>query len=196
MAYSASAYYGDPETSPLATTGGGSGTNPWANMSTSDQLYATSMAITSVSNLASSVLNYKAAAWEGAHNIRAAKIQRDRVIRELSEKIVQEEAAEKVSLWESGLQYRGTAAIIEENNIELRRLKLEETRQYYADLIKDLKREERAKKGSAVSKALTAAGTIVGGVVGSIIPGAGTMAGAAIGGMIGGLAGGVASSAM
>lgn len=191
MAYSASAYYGDPETSPLTTTASG-----WSGMSTSDQLYATSMAITSVSNLASSVLNYKAAAWEGAHNIRAAKIQRDRVIRELSEKIVQEEAAEKVSLWESGLQYRGTAAIIEENNIELRRLKLEETRQYYADLIKDLKREERAKKGSAVSKALTAAGTIVGGVVGSIIPGAGTMAGAAIGGMIGGLAGGVASSAM
>ena len=165
-------------------------------MSVADQVSVAGMAITSVSNLASSVLNYKAAAWEGAHNLRAAKIQRDRVIRELSEKIVQEEAAEKVSLWESGLQYRGTAAIIEENNIELRRLKLEETRQYYADLIKDLKREERAKKGSAVSQALTAAGTIIGGVVGSIIPGAGTVAGAAVGGMIGGLAGGVASSAM
>lgn len=192
MAYSASAYYGDPETSPLTTTA----SSGWSGMSVADQVSVAGMAITSVSNLASSVLNYKAAAWEGAHNLRAAKIQRDRVIRELSEKIVQEEAAEKVSLWESGLQYRGTAAIIEENNIELRRLKLEETRQYYADLIKDLKREERAKKGSAVSQALTAAGTIIGGVVGSIIPGAGTVAGAAVGGMIGGLAGGVASSAM
>lgn len=190
MAYGASAYYGNPETSPLTKPATG-----WGAMSTSDQLSVASMAVSSVSNIASSIFNYKAAGQQAASSVKAAKRQRDRTIREMTEAFIQQEAAEKVSLWESGLEYRGTAEAIEESNIKTRETQLEETRQYYSDLIKDLRRAERASKGSALSSALTSAGTIVGGVVGSIIPGAGTVAGAAIGGMIGGVAGGIASSA-
>ena len=168
----------------------------WASLSGSDKLYASSMAVSSVSNIASSMFNYKAAGEMGASSVKAAKRQRDRAIRQMTEEFVQQEAAEKVSLWESGLQYRGTAEAIEESNIKTRETQLEETRQYYADMIKDLRKAERAKKGSALSSALTSVGTIVGGIAGSIIPGAGTMAGAAIGGMIGGVAGGVAAGAV
>lgn len=171
-------------------------TGGWSSLSGSDKLYAASTAVSAVSNIASSIFNYNAAGEQAVRSVKAAKRQRDRTIREMTEAFVQQEAAEKISLWESGLQYRGTAEAIEESNIKTRETQLEETRQYYADLIKDLRRAERASKGSALSSALTSVGTIVGGIAGSIIPGAGTMAGAAIGGMAGGVVGGVAAGSV
>ena len=93
----------------------------------------------------------------GARSVRAAKKQRDRVLREMTEQFVQQEAAEKVSLWESGLQYRGTAEAIEESNIKTRETQLEETRQYYADMIKDLRRAERSAKTQSIMSGVGAA---------------------------------------
>lgn len=192
MAYAnASIYYGNPETSPLTSPATG-----WYGMSTADKLYAGSSLLSSASNIASSIFSYKAAGQQAAMSIGAAIQQRDRVIREMTEAFVQQEAAEKVSLWESGLEYRGTAEAIEESNIRTRNTELEETRQYYNNLIADLQRQEKAKKRrSIIGGVATALGTAVGAVAGSVIPGAGTVAGAAIGGMVGSTVGGVAGGA-
>ena len=140
-------------------------TSGWGSLTASEQMYGVSAIASGVTNIASSIFNYKAAGEMGASSVKAAKRQRDRVIREMTEQFVQQEAAEKVSLWESGLQYRGTAEAIEENNIKMRETKLEETRQYYSDMIKDLRKAERASKtqsimsgiGSAIGTAATLA---------------------------------------
>lgn len=134
-------------------------------MPVSDQLYGVSSLISGVTNIASSIFNYRAADEMGRRSVRSAKLQRDRVLREMTEAFIQQEAAEKVSLWESGLEYRGTAEAIEESNIKTRETQLEETRQYYADMISDLKRAERSAKtqsimggiGSAIGTAATLA---------------------------------------
>lgn len=192
MAYAnASIYYGNPETSPLTSPATG-----WYGMSTADKLYAGSSLLSSASNIASSIFSYKAAGQQAAQSIGAAIQQRDRVIREMTEAFVQQEAAERVALWESGLQYRGTAEAIEEHNIQTRNTELAETRQYYDSLIADLRAKEKAaKKRSIIGGTLTAVGTVAGGVIGSVVPGAGTLAGAAVGGMIGSTVGNVAGGA-
>lgn len=144
---------------PTATISG------WGSLSTSDKLYGTSSIVSGVTNIASSIFNYMAAGEQYASSVSAAKKQRDRVLREMTEAFIQQEAAEKVSLWESGLEYRGTAEAIEESNIKTRETQLEETRQYYADMISDLKRAERSAKtqsimggiGSAIGTAATLA---------------------------------------
>lgn len=191
MAYAnASIYYGNPETSPLTSPATG-----WYGMSTSDKLYAASGLISGVSNIASSIFSYKAAEQQAANSISAVMRQRDRQIREMTEAFVQQEAAEKVSLWESGLQYRGTAEAIEESNIRTRETELKETREYYDDLIADLRaKEAAAKRSSLFGGVATALGMTVGAIAGSVIPGAGTVAGAAIGGTLGGMAGNMAGS--
>ena len=163
---------------------------PW-----SDTYYGASGVATGVSNIASSILNYKAAEVGTARSVRAAKKQRDRQIREMTEAFIQQEAAEKVSLWESGLEYRGTAEAIEESNIKTRETQLEETRQYYADMISDLKRAERsAKRGSLFSGIGTALGMVGGAVLAPFTGGTSLMMGAAIGGSLGGAAGSLAGS--
>lgn len=146
MAYTnASIYYGNPEASPLTSPATG-----WAGLSTAGKLYGASSLVSGVSNIASSIFSYKAAGEQAAMSVGAAMKQRDRVIREMTEAFVQQEAAEKVSLWESGLQYRGTAEVIEESNIKTRETQLRETRQYYDDLIRDLQRAEKASKRNAI----------------------------------------------
>ena len=151
MAYAnASIYYGNPETSPLTSRATG-----WYGMTTSDKLYAGSSLLSSGSNIASSIFSYKAAGEQAAISIGAAMRQRDRQIREMTEAFVQQEAAEKVSLWESGLQYRGTAEAIEESNIKTRETQLKETREYYDALIEDLRRAERAQKKSSLVSGIT-----------------------------------------
>ena len=140
-------------TTPATTTA----STGWNSLTTSEQLYGASALISGVTNIASSIFNYKAAGEQYAQSSRAAKLQRDRVIREMTEKFVQQEAAEKVSLWESGLEYRGTAEAIEENNINVRNTQLEETRQYYADLISDLKRAEKSAKRQSIMGGVGAA---------------------------------------
>lgn len=164
-------------------------------MSISDQFYAASGIASGVSNIASSIFNYKAAEVGTARSVRAAKQNRDRQIREMTEAFIQQEAAEKVSLWESGLEYRGTAEAIEENNINIRETQLEETKKYYADLIKDLRRAERsAKRGSLFSGIGTALGMVGGAILAPFTGGTSLLAGAAIGGSLGGAAGSLAGS--
>lgn len=161
----------------------------------SDTYYAASGVATGLTNIASSIFNYKAADVGTARSVRAAKKQRDRQIREMTEAFIQQEAAEKVSLWESGLQYRGTAEAIEESNISIRNRELEETRQYYADLIHDLKKAERAsKKGSLFGGIGTALGMVGGAILAPFTGGTSLLAGAAIGGSLGGAAGSLAGS--
>lgn len=191
MAYTnASIYYGNSETSPLTSPATG-----WAGLSTAGKLYSASSLVSGVSNIASSIFSYKAAEEQYASSSRAAKLQRDRTIREMTEAFIQQEAAEKVSLWESGLQYRGTSEAIEESNIRTRETELKETREYYDDLIADLRaKEAAAKRSSLFGGVATALGMTVGAIAGSVIPGAGTLAGAAIGGTFGGMAGNMAGS--
>lgn len=132
-------------------------TSGWSSLTASEQMYGVSAIASGVTNIASSIFNYNAAGEQAARSVKAAKKQRDRTIREMTEKFVQEEAAEKVSLWESGLQYRGTAEAIEESNIKTRETQLEETRQYYADMIKDLRRAERSSKTQSIMSGVGAA---------------------------------------
>ena len=161
----------------------------------SDTYYAASGITAGVSNIASSILSYKAAGTQAATSVRAAKKQRDRQIREMTEAFIQQEAAEKVSLWESGLQYRGTAEAIEESNISIRNRELEETRQYYADLIHDLRKAERsAKRGSLFGGIGTALGMVAGAVLAPFTAGTSIAMGATIGGSLGGAAGSLAGS--
>lgn len=155
----ASIYYGNPEASPLTSPATG-----WAGLSTAEKLYGASSLVSGVSNIASSIFSYKAAEEQYASSSRAAKLQRDRTIREMTEAFIQQEAAEKVSLWESGLQYRGTSEAIEEANIKTRETKLRETREYYDDMIRDLKRAEAAAKQQSwmggISSAIGTAATV------------------------------------
>ena len=153
MAYTnASIYYGNPEASPLTSPASG-----WTGMSTAEKLYGIGTVLSGASNIASSIFGYKAAEEQYAASSRAARLQRDRTIREMTEAFIQQEAAEKVSLWESGLQYRGTAEAVEESNIKTRETQLRETRQYYDDMIRDLERAEQAAKGQAWMSGISAA---------------------------------------
>ena len=163
----------------------------------SDQFYAASGIVSGVSNIASSIFNYKAAGYQAATSVSAAIKQRDRMIREMTEAFVQQEAAEKVSLWESGLEYRGTAEAIEESNINIRKTQLEETRQYYDAMISDLRRAEKSsKKGSLFSGIGTALGMAGGAILAPFTGGTSLLAGMAIGGSLGGAAGSLAGSVM
>lgn len=174
-------------TTPTATTGSAT--------PLSDKFYTASGLVSGVSNIASSILNYKAAEYGTARSVGAAIKQRDRQIREMTEVFVQQEAAEKVALWESGLQYRGTAEAIEESNINVRKTQLEETRQYYNDLINDLRTAEAASKRSSIFSGVgTALGMVGGALLAPLTGGTSLMMGAAIGGSLGGAAGSLAGS--